>query len=269
MSICRLRCAVLAAFLGACLAGVTFAASGRKAVPATSGVISKEIRDAAEAMRQDGELSEYATAVLYWTMTGWHRPEFALKVFTKAGATPVVRQGLLTQDWRVVADAASYFERTGDVAALPDLVNALERYNYPFATPTDATSQHSAMRQELVRAIGVVTGLNKAAWAILPENPVASMDTTAVSQFLTQVRQWAKEHGIELYPPAEIQLPPRSGPAELEEQVGWLIRRLDDPKPLARQVAAERLRRVRDRIDAALKEHAGSESENAPATERP
>ena len=230
--------------------------------------MDNEIRQAAETIRRDSDLAYSSARTLYWTMVGQQRAANALEVFAKANAIPLIRQGLMTDNWDSTIGAATYFERTGDKSALPELVNALERNNYEYMEGLgEEEFVHAILQQGLVRAIGSVTGLNDVASKSLPEKRSQQTDHQVISGFLKQVRQWAGEHTVELFPPAEIQEPPRTRPLEVEEQVDVFVRDLGSPDKAVSQNARARLQAVRDHIDKALSSGAPAAGTKPPASQ--
>jgi len=263
----RLRHGLLAACaitVSVALASGALAGRSEQRLPLRSDELPNELEQAAARIARDAQVTQKLTTMLYQHMVG-HRSNLraeALKAFLAVEATPVVRQALLARDSRgLVVGAAKYLGEKQDVASLPLLIYALEQANFFQPGSEDATA-HGILQSELVSAIGAITGLQGEADAILPYQRGRQIGDVEIGRFVGRVRQWAKEHNIDLWPPAE---PVRWGPKpplELEDRMDNLIRRAQSAEEeVIRDWAREKLIQLRSRIDAGL-------SEPAPTTAR-
>lgn len=249
----RLRTLYTVVLLCAGLAASALAAGWHSVSPLHSGALDEEIRQASETIRADPELSRYATSILYWTMTGQTRERDALKVFIGAEATPLVRQALTVPYYpNVMTPAAEYLGQKRDRASLPELVNALERTGFLMPGSEEATA-HKMLQYELLAAIEAITGLHEEADAVRPERRFQAPSISGIRQFVERVRAWANRQDVELYPPAPAE--PPEEPPSVADRIDWIIAsaRTADTE-LELQLARGKLRKLRDQIDAALKE---------------
>jgi hypothetical protein len=231
------------------MAGATFAARDLKPAPAASyePTMAGDLRTAGDAIGKDADLSNRSAVALYDIMVGSGGPAAALDVFEEARAVPVVRQALLLSDYTVLLDAAKFFESSKDVSGLPELINLLERKNFVMVG-TEAGG-YGRFQHTLIHAIGAVTGMDAAAAAILPEQPMQQLQPQAVHPFIEKARRWAEEHGVKLYPPAMPEAWPTEGPPSIEEQLEWYSWDLHGKNPETREETRKHLQAIKQRIE--------------------
>jgi len=119
-----------------------------------------------------------------------------LQVFIDANATEVVRESVINPrrgvpGWELTTIASQALGTVRDKKAVPYLIQALIRNNYPQPGSESATL-HSNMKRKLLGAIQRITGLDAGI------DKIDVNDPEQVERVISMAKDWAKQHNIQL-----------------------------------------------------------------------